>query len=468
MPPIAQPWEMTIQEARDRVTLAYGLLVKARRQVEGYVETHRRLTGRIEDTRKVYSLYRTFDLLDRHRDAPFNDFLTPIYRPGEIEGARARITEAFDRIGIRPTLTTLREEPERFGELLGEAASTQRAHTFEAATRLGQELEDLLLERTPQRLSLMDDYLHLDDIDISDARSLPDAISQLDQIRQVTEDFMAGAVEREVSAERYLAEAARLTGGDYFAHTHLGNQVGFTVSVALQEHPELKAAEPTHFSQLQGQLDAVDRLAGHIAFFQSGRRELLSEISRLSSQLRDEQALIDRRTHWLEALRRDRKAFQSHVAEAFRNDSLRATQHALKVHTRARGRAATAEQLKQQPARFGRLRGLPRTPTRHQAMLAAREAGARLQTFETHRARLAALPTRRSISHFQRLEAGLAQAQRRLEHIPSLRGYQVELTRALEAAGGLRRVASYLSAKSLSHIDQALQVARSLGGGRER
>lgn len=465
---VAAPLEMTLQEARDRVDLAYGMLHKARRQLSSFEKVHDALTQRIGETHKLYSLYRTLDLLDRHRDASFTDYLTHIYSSRDVEAARTRISAALDHDGIRSTLETFRDEPERFGELVGETASATRAQAFRAADRFGRELEELLLERTPRRLSVIQDYLHTDDLDISIARSLPEAISQLEANRDVADDFLLEAVGKEESAERYLAEAARLTGGRYFAHSQLGSEVGFTVSVALDRYPEPEGFEATRFSRFQARLQDVDEIAGQIEVFVSARKKLQSEESSLGAKLRSERALIDRRSQSLGALARDRTAFRAHLAEAYRPDSVATVHEALKLHSRAHGRVATAVQLKEEPSRFGRLWGLPGSPARRNARIAAAEAAHRLRAFETHRRDLSALPGRRPAWHLKHLETELARVRRRLARIPPLRGYQQQLARALEAAGGLSRVASYLSAPALSHIDRALRLVRSLEGAHER
>lgn len=463
---VAAALEMTLQEARDRVALAHGLLERARHRTES-LETFRvALLNRIEDLRTEHSLHGTLDLVER--DGHSTDYLGEVYEPHDIPAARARLEEALDREGIRPTLTTLRDEPERFGELLGPSGSLERAWAFEDADRLARDLEELLLAKTPRRPSATDETLHPRDLDLSAARALPERIDQLIAQRERADDLLLEAVTREVSAERYLADAARLTGGTYFARNQLGHQEGLAVARVLHRLREPEGLEPTRFSRYQKRLQGIEEIAERIAKRIDSRRGLQAEASALASKLRREKELIERRSRSLGALARDRAAFRHHLSETYRPDVLPGAHQALKLHTRRYGRAATSRQLEQEPARFGRLRGLPTSQARREALAAARQAARRLRAFETHRHDLLALPDRRPVLRLKHLETELARARRELARIPSLGDHQKKLARAVEAAGGLTRVAPYLSVTTLRLLDRALQVVRSLEGAHER
>jgi|GEM_PF-3309338 len=464
-PAAAQPLEMTLQEARDRVALAYGLLEKARSQTESLQRLDAALTDRITGASNVCSLYATLDLVSEEGSA---DYLADIYRPHQIYGARARLGEALDRDGIPKTLAVLRNEPERFGELLGATGSLARASAFEDAERLGRDLERLLLEQTPRRRSVTDDVLRPRDLDLSAARALPERIAQLIAHRDHADDLLIAAVTREDSAERHLADAARLTGGTYFARNQLGYQEGLAVARVLHRLQEPEGLVPTRFSRYQGKLQEIDWVADRISKVLDSRWKLQARASDLASRFRREKELIERRSGSLGALARDRAAFRSHLAEAYRTTSLPKAREALARHTEHRGRVATAAQLKQEPSRFGRLHGLPGSQARREAKRAAKAAAHRLRTFETHRHDLSKLPGRRSVRHLRRLEGELALVRHQLSRVPSLRGHQLDLIRAVEAAGGPARVSAYLSITTAHYLGQALQAVRSIEGGHER
>jgi len=466
---VAAPFEMTLQEARDRVELAYGLFEKARIRFERSHRIHRALIQQIDRCDRLYSLYRTLDLLDPRQGARFTDYLRPIYKSHEIEPARKRIRQALDREGPRSTFETLRGHPESFGELPGDPKSPERLSALERADRLGRNLEAQLLEPARHRPSAIHDQLHVDDpIGRSMARCLPEAIARLTWERRVGEELVEKNFHSEILAQRYLAETARVAGGSYFARTHLGPEVGAAVSTAIEKHPEAALGDATRFTQLHDHLEALEETAKHLRSQVPKRAAKQTEESEICSRLRFEQSRIERRSRLIQTLVRDRDAFRHHLSEAYRSSSLPSTYRRLSLHTQSHGRVATAKRLAETPARFGLLRGFPATTVRRRALDAIRQASHRLWAFEKHRGTLCALPGCRPRWYVSRLEAELARIRPGSHWFPLLRSYQRNLARAVEKAGGLESLSPHLSATGLTLIDRALRLTWSLEGGHER
>ena len=460
------PFELTTHEAKQRVELAYRILDKVRRRRWDFEEMRQKLDGSIRAIHEDYSLLRTVNLLDHHRDAPFEDHLAGIYRHENLEQARTRISQAISEHGLESTFLRLRDEPEHFGNLLGTPGASSRRDAFDQAELFATRLDSLLLRgKDPSRHTI---DLHLEDEFHSDIRSLPEMISRLEDYRDLNEAFIEHNLAREAQAEKGLAEAAQITGDSGFAFRHLGHDIGHEVNHVLVKHPPASQEPPTRFARFQEQLDRIDDTADTIHRVTEHRDELTGHRATHQSELRAALDTIDHRRRLTSELHRHRLGLQDRLAEIYPPGALSRVRANLAHHSRLHGRLSTARHLADHPTHFGPLRGLPYSKLRQSAAEAAQRAAAHLTSFDRIKLELAKLPPRASRLDLARLRSDVHRIYRQLRDLPSIPGMQQALARTVEAVGGIGRVASHLPAPTLLLVDRALKAVRALGKGLER
>jgi len=454
---MSQGFELTTREAKAQILLSYHLLQKARARRSRLVLQAKSLNQEVAEARRKFDAAQRLRLQEHNARRKLLDEIHTVYTRHDYPRARQAIARSLTENGLQPTLQKLRTEPESFASLRGQPGSYLEQRARHRAQDAVARMETFVAFR--------DSYTNGNALSTS-----PQHLAQLETSLERTTQARNLALGNEVNHERSFAESIHRAGGRGFVERHLPEVATEAERVlpTAASYRHRQAAPSTNFAAFQQKIDHIEKLADRIPATELARSDLTHSQAQLTRALREIHAETAQRDRLLGELRTHYRNFQSRLEDAYAPSQLATARQRIAESVRSNGRRATARQLAEEPQRFGRLRGLPMSAEKKAARKAAARAGRDLRAFEKLRSRFPHLAPRTPRQAVPMLRRELQQLAQKSRALPSIRSLQRDLTRAVEAAGGLSNVASHLRTPTLGLVERAFSLVRSFARGKSR